>query len=443
MKPYLRTMACVIAGILLTCLLFAFLILWKFYISATVILALLFFEVYYLFRRIEKNSSTLKQFIWSVAYADFQTSYAFSGSQKDISPELADAMEKAIDNYKQQLQDKEGQMQYFQALADHIDLAVLVFTAEGIIEWTNRAARFQLGLRSLHILDDLATFHPDLPARLRTLRPGDTSILQVERERETFQMVLSGISFVVMGKSLTVVSMKNIRSVLEDKETEAWQKLISVLTHEIMNSMTPIASLAELLEMKFTPDTELSPEEQEELGHAVATIGKRSRGLIKFVENYRKVTGIPAPVMQLVSVNSLLADVVKLFDTKKADLLLCIPEAQLRVIADRNQIEQVLINLIKNACEATKDCEKPVVEISAGINANGYTYIKVSDNGTGIPAQVLERIFIPFFTTKSSGSGLGLSISRQVMHMHRGSLTANSEEGLGSTFTLTFRAMEN
>lgn len=439
MKKYLIKSVWIVVLTVLTCLAFAFLVAYKFYMAALVMLLAIVGQTFYLLRHMEKGSDTLKQFIWSLSYMDFLSTYTFKEGQNDISPELATAVDAALESYKQELLKKESQLQYFRALADHIDLAILVYTPDGKVEWINQAAKYQTGIRSPQVLDDFTTYHPGLPAKLRALQPGDSSILQVVRGQETYQMILSGISFVVMGKSLTVVSMKNIRSVLEDRETEAWQKLIRVLTHEIMNSMTPIVSLSELLNGKFTPDETLSAEDLDELNQAVATIGKRSKGLIQFVENYRKVTGIPAPVMQIIPVNDLLNDIARLMQRDEVEIITQLPTAHLQVVADRGQIEQVLINLIKNACEATSETDLPRIELSAGINADGRTFIAVQDNGTGIAPQAMERVFIPFFTTKPTGSGIGLSISRQIMHIHRGGLTAMSTEGEGSRFVLTFR----
>ncbi len=438
MKRYLHKSIWLIVLIIITSLAFAFMVAYGFYVGSFVLFCFLLGEGIYLLRHMEKGSDTIKQLIWSLSYTDFLTSYTYHRNQKDISPELAEAIDEALGNYKKRLQEKESQLQYFRALADHIDMAVLVYSPDGTVEWINLAAQFQTGIRSPRTLDDFLSYHPELPARLRALKPGDTSILQVIRGQETYQMILSGISFVVMGKSLTVVSMKNIRSVLEDRETEAWQKLIRVLTHEIMNSMTPIVSLSEILEGKFTPNEELTTEDLQELNRAVETIGKRSRGLILFVENYRKVTGIPAPVMEIVPVRHLLSDVSRLMNRDGITITVTMPSVHLHVIADRSQIEQVLINLIKNASEASKTGYINI-ELSAGINAEGRTFIRVTDDGPGISSDVLERIFIPFFTTKPTGSGIGLSISRQIMHMHRGNLNVASEDGKGTSFVLLFR----
>lgn len=201
--------------------------------------------------------------------------------------------------------------------------------------------------------------------------------------------------------------------------------------------MTPIVSLSELLKNKQVSGDN-NEEDREEVNQAVDTIFRRSSGLVRFVENYRKVTGLPAPAVEIITVDSLLNSAVVLFK-EKSDIVKILPvTSHLQIIADKAMIEQILINLIRNAVDATQNCSEPSIELSAGINAEGKTYIQVSDNGTGIPADVQERIFIPFFTTKPTGSGIGLSISRQIMHMHKGSLTVISEAGQGSRFLLTF-----
>lgn len=424
--------------IVVSSLTIAFLIAYQFYISAFVIALLFIIQTVLLFRLMDKNTKRLKQFIWAIQYSDFQVGRPENPLEKGkYSSELSDALEKALQQYKKHLQQKESQLQYFQALADHIDLSVFVMTKNGEIEWMNLAARFQTGLQVPKMIDDLAGFHPELPAKLRSLRPGDISILQVVRGDECYQLALSAMSFVVLGKTLTVISMKNIRTVLENKETEAWQKLIRVLTHEIMNSMTPIVSLSELLKDNFRTEKDRGNEE-EDIQQALETIHRRSNGLLRFVENYRKVIGVPSPVLQVVVVSDLLDSVLLLMKTETEGLKISPISVHLQVIADKEQIEQVLINLIKNAREATSKSLSPSIDMSAGINSDGHTFIQVSDNGAGIPPEVLERIFIPFFTTKPSGSGIGLSLSRQIMHMHKGSLTATSEEGKGSRFILTF-----
>lgn len=439
MKQYSRKAVGLLFLQLISCLVFAFLVAGKLYISAIVLGGIIALEVYYLLRLMNKNDKLFRQFIWSIRYSDFLSSGSLAKETSDLlPPEMTEAVEEALRHYKKHLQQKEGQLQYFQALANHIDLSVFVYSPESEqIEWMNHAAQIQTGLNFAETIDDLAVYHPELPARLRSLTPGELSILQVRRKEDFFQLILSSMSFVVLNKPLKVVSMKNIRSVLENKETEAWQKLIRVLTHEIMNSMTPIVSLSELIKNKQSFENN-NEEDREEINQAIDTIYRRSNNLVRFVENYRKVTGIPTPVPEIIPVESLLNSVRLLFKDKQNIIKVLPQTSYLQVIADKSLIEQILINLVKNALDATKERSHPRIELSAGINTEGKTYLQVSDNGTGIPADVQERIFIPFFTTKPAGSGIGLSISRQIMHIHRGNLTVISQTGQGSRFLLTF-----
>ena len=443
MKRYTKKTGGLIFLLLTTSVAFGLLVAFRFYISAIVTFALILIEGYYLFRMMDRSDRLFKQFIWSMRYSDFLASGTPLQEQNDKIPQdMVKVMEEALQHYKKHLQEKESQLQYFQALANHIDLSVFVYSDTGQVEWMNQAFKIQTGLNFTETIDDLTAYHPELPGRLRTMHPGELSILQVRRKEEYSQLILSAISFVVLGKSLTVVSMKNIRSVLENKETEAWQKLIRVLTHEIMNSMTPIVSLSELLRNKCMDEPGVDTEDREEIKQAVETIFRRSSGLVRFVESYRKVAGIPMPVPEIIPVNNFLNGISLLFKDQEDKIKIIPSTTHLQVIADKGLIEQVLINLIKNALDATRHHPEPQIKLSAGINEEGKTFIQVSDNGTGIPIEVQERIFIPFFTTKPSGSGIGLSISRQIMHMHKGDLSVLSEDGQGSRFFVTFGSIQ-
>ena len=227
--------------------------------------------------------------------------------------------------------------------------------------------------------------------------------------------------------------MKNIHSVLDSQETEAWQKLIRVLTHEIMNSITPVTSLSELLEHQIE-DFDGNEEERAEIRRMLQTIRRRGDGLIRVVNSYREVSHLPQPLLKIYTSQELLTGVVRLMYREPNDLHLILPPKGQRLMADKDLIEQVLINLIKNA----RENDATAIRISAGLSSGERPYIRIEDNGTGIEQEVLDRIFIPFFTTKPTGSGIGLTISRQIMHLHRGTITVSSEPGKGSIFTLLF-----
>lgn len=239
-----------------------------------------------------------------------------------------------------------------------------------------------------------------------------------------------------MNEALAAFRVRLYNSVVAEAETEAWQKLIRVLTHEIMNSIAPILSLSETVTERAASNG-MNEKDYAVMLQAMQTIHRRSKGLLAFVENYRKLTRLPTPVPQPFSVSALFADMQGLFaehivsfssSVKPDDMLLC---------ADRSLVEQLLINLLKNASEATEDTASPVVKLEA-FRSEGMSVICVSDNGHGIVPEALDKVFVPFFTTKSGGSGIGLSICRQIMNRHGGSITICSEVEIGTVFTLRF-----
>ena len=248
-------------------------------------------------------------------------------------------------------------------------------------------------------------------------------------------MAISCTKFVTLGKEQQIISLKNIHSVLERNEMEAWQKLIRVLTHEIMNSITPIISLSETLSERGIPKL-LGEKEYSIMLQAMQTIHRRSKGLLEFVENYRRLTRIPTPVCTKVSITELCMDLKKLFPEEYIHFE--IPSSDLTLYIDRAQIEQVLINLLKNAREACGRQSDKDIRVEVIISPAGNKLLTVSDNGEGILPDVLDKIFVPFFTTKTSGSGIGLSLCKQIMTLHEGSINVKSESGKGSKFILTF-----
>ena len=338
----------------------------------------------------KRTSRLMKQFVRAVRYSEFPE--AFDPKQLNgVSPELLVEMQEALSAYRNDLQKRESRLQYFRALAEHIDTAILVYTPDGALEWMNRSAARLVSsaideshsetyvLRAPKTLADLRYLHPELPERLRKLTPGQLDIVQIAHwGEEPTQLALSGMSFVLQGHRLLIASLKNIYSALDTQETESWQKLLRVLTHEIMNSLTPIVSLAELLDTQIE-QTESLTEEKADMHQMLQTIARRGKSLTHFVE-------------------------------------------------------QVLINFVKNAVENNARH----LTLSAGVTTGGRPYLRCEDDGTGIEPDVLQHIFVPFFTTKPNGSGIGLTLARQIMHRHHGSIDVQSTPGKGSTFTLLF-----
>jgi len=256
------------------------------------------------------------------------------------------------------------------------------------------------------------------------------------------------IELTLRDEEVKLISMNNIQSELEEKEMEAWQNLVRVLTHEIMNSVTPISSLAGIVEEDLKhridrpTDSELKKEELEDMYLSLQTISKRSAGLIKFVKEFRNLTHIPKPKLAEVNVKELLDELAQLHKKELADnqisISVSVTPENLFVLADKTMIEQVIINLIKNAIQAFDEQPTRQIELTGYTNEKGRTIISVKDNGSGIDSEALEKIFIPFYSTKKTGSGIGLSLSKQIMRQHEGNITVKSELNKGTEFLLRF-----
>jgi signal transduction histidine kinase len=321
-------------------------------------------------------------------------------------------------------------------------VGLLAFDPEGNVELINNAACRLLGVYRLRHLAELQKDHPELMYMVQRPQQSDKVLYTTPND---LQLAVHATGIRLRGKMVKLVSLQNIQSELQQKELDAWQNLTRVLRHEIMNSITPIASLIATMNDIVEHDLAVTPENAEpinDIKEALKTIESRSIGLINFVNGYRSFTNIPKPKPVEMPVKELVAPVVQLMkpDLRTAGIRLHyrVEPAELMVTADSELIEMVLINLVKNAMEAVSEREGACIQIHAYPDTAGRVVIEVDDNGPGIIPEALEKIFIPFYTTKKTGSGIGLSLSRQIMQMHGGTLKANSMVGDGTTFTLKF-----
>lgn len=337
--------------------------------------------------------------------------------------ELADELSQTLRLFRGRLLEEEIKHQYYENLLNKVDTAVVVTDRSGRVEWMNRAAVALVGQESW------------LPQEWLTTSWNETQVVRIRQQGASVEMAVSCTLFAAQNKERLLVSLKNIHSVLERNEMEAWQKLIRVLTHEIMNSITPIISLSETLSERGIPER-LSEKEYGVMLQAMQTIHRRSKGLLGFVENYRRLTRIPTPARTLVAVDELFSDLRKLFPDSFIHFAATHRGATLYI--DRAQIEQVLINLIKNAKESCGQNTAPQIEVELEQVPGKVCSLTVRDNGEGILPEVIDKVFVPFFTTKPSGSGIGLSLCKQIMNLHGGTITVSSEIGKGSCFTLMF-----
>jgi nitrogen fixation/metabolism regulation signal transduction histidine kinase len=440
---------CIIRVLLLSgsiCLL-AFLLFKTEFIAASIFLGLIgAYQIYSLIRYVTKTNGDLNRFLLSVRHSDFSQSYTnkLKGSGFD---ELNTAFSEVTKEFQQAKIEKEEHFRFLQTIIDHVGIALIAFNPDGEVELINNAAKKLLKIPRLGNIKDIESISSGLADKLSSISPGDKDLVKFKQGDNLLQLSIYATGFILRQQQLNLVAMQNIQSELEEKEMISWQNLIRVLTHEIMNSITPIASLASTAAGLLKDDKECKvPEGLNEVitdvGHAVKTIEKRSKGLITFIDNYRKLTRIPKPDFKIVQVKDLFERVESLmteqFERHSIRFRMQVDPESLTITADPALIEQVLINLCKNSVEAISGVSRPKIKLKAGTDGLGNPVVKVIDNGKGIAEDVAERIFIPFFTTKPEGSGIGLSLSRQIIRMHKGTIGVTSTPKERTVFKLRF-----
>ncbi|MHB9030300.1 MAG: sensor histidine kinase [Candidatus Latescibacterota bacterium] len=413
------------------------------YVTTGLALAAALVQAWLLFRYVETGHRNLLRFLESVKYADLSCSFDPADSS---AGELNKALNEVLDRFRLVHAEREDRHCYLQTVMHHVEAGLIVFDSEGAVELANTAAERLLGIPHIRHSGDLAPLHPGLAEVLPHLGPGERRLVPVESDGERHQLAVHAASFVLRGKQLTLVSLHDIRNELEEKEMESWQNLIRVLTHEIMNSITPIASLAstadKLLEGTASQQEAPDPEALGDIRGAVRTIEQRSRGLLHFVENYRRLTRIPKPQFRVFPVSEIFERVARLMNVRiegaGINLETGIEPEGVELTADPDLLEQVLINLVQNSVQALAGVPNGKITLRAGVDDLGRVLIQAADNGPGIMEDVLAKVFIPFFTTKRDGSGIGLSLSRQIMRLHQGTITVRSEPSVETVFTLRF-----
>ncbi|MEM6262686.1 MAG: HAMP domain-containing sensor histidine kinase [Bacteroidota bacterium] len=398
-----------------------------------------------LVRYVEKTNRDLTSFLYAIKYQDFTQNFTSLG-RGGTHDSLRDAFNSIVHAYQNLRAEKESHYQYLQTVVQHVKVALLCFKLDGEIELMNDAAGDLLRRPYLNTLSGLERTHPKLYTAIQAIRPGEKKLVEIQVQQDLLQLSLQCTTFKLQEEAYKLVSLQNIQSELEKQEVDTWQKLIRVLTHEIMNSVTPIISLTGAINDLLEDETgapvsidSLDEEDIEDIHQGIRTVQNRSKGMLHFVRAYRSLTNIQQPEFTQVSVEEMMESLQTLFqpELRKRNIKLKMEVGEaLFVRADRELLEQVLINLIKNGMEALEGRAKPTLTLEASNLEAGKVAIRVKDNGAGIPAEFRQQVFIPFFTTKKKGSGIGLSLSRQIMQLHEGAIKLETEPEKGTVFTL-------
>ncbi|MEQ9119814.1 ATP-binding protein [Fulvivirga sp.] len=438
-----------VGALLVTIFSLAFLIASNGYIVTELILIILLgLQVISLIKYVQRGNEDILEFLESIENDDITHRYKTDFDNPELN-RLNAALNNVLNNLHEARKEKEADYQYLKNIVQHIGIGLITFDKKGKIQIINTAAKKLLKVSQLENISDLKTLNENLVDIIIRLRTGGRDLIRMEIGGDIVQLAIYAIELTLRGKMYKLISVQNIQNELEEKEMEAWQNLVRVLTHEIMNSVTPISSLANTVEdelkRQLSNDQEInaiSNEDIEDLHLAVQTIKKRSQGLIRFVQDFRNLTHIPKPKIAEIGVKALLVEMLMLLkkeiESNGVKASINVDPPSMTINADKELIEQVLINLIKNATQAFDEQTNKLVEVKAYFDEKSRPIISVKDNGNGIDDEALQKIFIPFFTTKKSGSGIGLSLSRQIMRQHQGMLGVKSKVDEGTEFFLRF-----
>jgi len=399
-----------------------------------------------LYYYINEIRSDIKRFILAVKTRDHTLNFK-NKATKGSFPELYESFGEILQVHKQIKMEQETMFQLIKTILEQVPVGVIVIDNTKTdqnseeIAFFNQAASNLLAVPAYKYWHRIKQHAPKFVNEVEQISTGGKRFLELKIQEKLIQLSIEVIPLNLYGKSYTIISFQNIKDEIEQKETEAWNRLIGVISHEILNSITPISSLSDTINSMVADKENLDLTEMDDLKTALQTIRRRSTGLLDFVKDYRLIAELPTPVLEPHTIGEILKHIKVLMQpfakVKNVNLAIEQTSSKITTKLDLKLIEQVLINLITNSIYAVEDIENPQIWVTYRLE-NGKLYIDVNDNGKGIEASDMEKIFVPFYTTRKNGSGIGLTISRNIMKMHRGSIEVVSTPNERTTFSLLF-----
>lgn len=396
---------------------------------------------------INKTNNELVRFLDTIRHGELNQRFDYSGYGSGFE-QLGQAFSAIMGEVQQKNKSQEQTLRHIQSLLEQVPVPLISLHSDHSITQWNHSARRLFGHYQVQKLQDLSRFGEALPHQLTQLSAGEHQLVSFEVDGMSQQLALSATLVSVAGKQEKLISLQDIRNQLDMAQLQAWQELVRVLTHEIMNSITPVASLADTaseLVRDIQQNHHLSTELEEELSDvqsAVKTLSKRSHSLMKFVNSYRRLSRLPTPNFSQINPSELFTQVshinAQTHNHHPIKITIQTEPADLGLQADRDMLEQVLINLLQNATQAMEHTQDPQITLRAFLNRRNHVVMEISDSGPGIEDHIIQQVFVPFFTTKKQGSGVGLALTQQVMIAHGGNVKVENQPQGGACFTLTF-----
>lgn len=399
-----------------------------------------------LYSYINQIRSDIKRFILAVKTRDHTLNFN-SKSTRGSFPDLYTSFDDIIKTHKDIQLEQDAMFQLVKTILQQVPVGVIVVketsntAGQTEIAFFNEAAAALLNVPAYKYWHRLKQHLPVFTREIEAVRKGGKRFLELKLQDKLIQLSTEVIPLNLYGSDYMIISFQNIKDEIEQKEIEAWNRLIGVISHEILNSITPISSLSDTVNSMVADKDFLNKEDLDDLKPAIQTIKRRSEGLLGFVKDYRLIAELPTPEMESHSIGGILQHIQVLMQpfaaAKHIRLKVGKTSSKISVNADLKLVEQALINLVTNSIYSLEDCPDPLIEIDYRLEQNKL-YIDVADNGKGIEPEVLEKIFVPFFTTRKNGSGIGLTITRNIMKMHYGSLEVSSIPNVKTIFSLVF-----